>query len=62
MEETVSTVYETGLVCFSLGEQHQLGFTRVLVNAPCLAILDEDSSTLDLETERVMYSLLEKQE
>ena len=46
----------------SLGEQQRLGFARVLVNAPRLAILDEASSALDLETERVMYSLLEKQE
>ena len=46
----------------SLGEQERLGFASVLVNAPLLAILDEASSALDLETERVMYSLLEKQE
>ena len=43
----------------SLGEQQRLGFARLLINAPRLAILDEASSALDLESERLMYSLLE---
>jgi len=42
----------------SLGEQQRLGFARLLVNAPRLAILDEASSALDLDSERAMYELL----
>ncbi len=34
----------------SLGEQQRLGFARVVVSAPRLAILEEASSALDLET------------
>lgn len=46
----------------SLGEQQRLGFARLLVNSPRLAILDEASSALDLDTERAMYKLLAKQQ
>jgi len=45
----------------SLGEQQRLAFGRLLANRPRLAILDEASSALDLESERAMYSLLEEQ-
>jgi ABC-type uncharacterized transport system fused permease/ATPase subunit len=44
----------------SLGEQQRLGFGRLLANAPRLAILDEASSALDLESEKAMYSLLDR--
>eukprot|EP00802_Teleaulax_amphioxeia_P007772 Tamp_07780.p1 GENE.Tamp_07780~~Tamp_07780.p1 ORF type:complete len:775 (-),score=172.86 Tamp_07780:113-2437(-) len=42
----------------SLGEQQRLGFARLLVNSPRLAILDEASSALDLDSEKAMYELL----
>jgi hypothetical protein len=45
----------------SLGEQQRLAFGRLLANRPRLAILDEASSALDLESERAMYQLLEEQ-
>jgi len=44
----------------SLGEQQRLGFGRLLANSPRLAILDEASSALDLESEKAMYSLLDQ--
>ena len=43
----------------SLGEQQRLGFARLLINSPRLAILDEASSALDLESEKAMYALLQ---
>ena len=46
----------------SLGEQQRLGFARLLANAPRLAILDEASSALDLDSERALYRLLEAKE
>ena len=42
----------------SLGEQQRLGFARVLVNRPKLAILDEATSALDLANEAAMYTAL----
>merc|ERR1712176_213875 len=43
----------------SLGEQQRLAFARLLVNKPNLAILDESTSALDVQTEEQMYKLLE---
>uniref|UniRef100_A0A7S1EFL4 ABC transporter domain-containing protein n=2 Tax=Hemiselmis andersenii TaxID=464988 RepID=A0A7S1EFL4_HEMAN len=44
----------------SLGEQQRLAFGRLLVNKPSLAILDEASSALDLDSEKAMYGLLDE--
>jgi len=44
----------------SLGEQQRLAFGRLLVNRPSLAILDEASSALDLDSEKAMYLLLDE--
>lgn len=44
--------------CLSLGEQQRLAFARLLVNRPNLAILDESTSALDVQSEERMYSLL----
>lgn len=44
----------------SLGEQQRLAFGRLLANRPRLAILDEASSALDLDSEKAMYRLLEE--
>jgi len=43
----------------SLGEQQRLAFGRLIANQPRLAILDEASSALDLDSEKAMYQLLE---
>ena len=43
----------------SLGEQQRLAFARLIVDPPKLAILDEASSALDLDSEEGMYKLLE---
>ena len=43
----------------SLGEQQRLAFARLIVDPPKLAILDEASSALDLDSEERMYKLLE---
>lgn len=42
----------------SLGEQQRVAFARLLIGKPPLAILDESSSALDLESERRLYSEL----
>ena len=42
----------------SLGEQQRLAFARLLINRPRLAILDEDTSALDLPNEAAMYRAL----
>jgi vitamin B12/bleomycin/antimicrobial peptide transport system ATP-binding/permease protein len=42
----------------SLGEQQRVAFARLLIGAPSLAILDESSSALDLESEHRLYSEL----
>ena len=44
----------------SLGEQQRLAFARLLVNNPSLAILDESTSALDVQSEEQMYALLKK--
>jgi putative ATP-binding cassette transporter len=43
----------------SLGEQQRLAFGRVLVNRPCMIIMDESTSALDVASERTMYELLQ---
>lgn len=40
------------------GEQQRIGLSRVLVNRPTLAFLDEANSALDEETEKRLYRLL----
>jgi len=40
------------------GEQQRLGFARLLLRRPALAILDEASSALDLRAEAVLYGRL----
>lgn len=42
----------------SLGEQQRLAFARLIVNKPSLAILDESTSALDVQSEQKMYELL----
>lgn len=42
----------------SLGEQQRVAFARLFIGRPALAILDESSSALDLESERRLYSEL----
>ena len=42
----------------SLGEQQRLAFGRVIINRPSLVICDESTSSLDVVTERKMYTLL----
>jgi len=42
----------------SLGEQQRVAFLRLLLNTPRLAILDEASAALDLNSEERMYSAL----
>nr|AZL94683.1 ATP-binding cassette sub-family D [Nephromyces sp. MMRI] len=46
----------------SLGEQQRLAFGRLLVNSPKLALLDECSSALDIQSEKHMYQLLSTME
>jgi len=43
----------------SLGEQQRLAFGRLLVHRPKLAVLDEATSSMDVNTEAAMYRLLE---
>ena len=38
----------------------RLAFARLLVNKPSLAILDESTSALDVQSEEQMYALLKK--
>lgn len=44
----------------SLGEQQRMGFARVLAMHPCIAFLDEATSAVDVDTERHLYSLLQR--
>lgn len=44
----------------SAGEQQRLGFARLLVHHPRLAVLDEATWALDIASERNMYTLLRK--
>lgn len=43
----------------SLGEQQRLAFARLIVGRPALAILDECSSALDIDSEERLYSHLQ---
>ena len=42
----------------SLGEQQRIGFARALVAQPRFIFLDEATSAVDVETERLLYGLL----
>jgi putative ATP-binding cassette transporter len=42
----------------SLGEQQRIGFARALVAQPRFVFLDESTSAVDIETERLLYGLL----
>eukprot|EP00439_Symbiodinium_sp_Y106_P015504 s2544_g2.t1 len=42
----------------SLGEQQRLAFARLLLNEPRFAVLDEATGALDVNTERMLYSML----
>lgn len=42
----------------SLGEQQRIGFARVLLSRAVVALLDEATSAVDLETETKLYDLL----
>jgi len=44
----------------SLGEQQRLAFARLLASKPKFVFLDESTSALDEDNERIMYSLLKK--
>lgn len=43
----------------SLGEQQRIAFARLILAKPRIAFLDEATTALDQENEKVMYSLLE---
>ncbi len=45
----------------SPGEQQRLAFARLLLNHPRYAFLDEATSALDVDSEQLMYRLLNKQ-
>lgn len=42
----------------SLGEQQRIGFARALINRPRYVFLDEATSAVDIDTERVLYEML----
>ena len=44
----------------SPGEQQRVAFARVILRKPKLVILDEATSGLDVEGERLLYALLEQ--
>ncbi|WP_371142709.1 ABC transporter ATP-binding protein/permease [Burkholderia cepacia] len=44
----------------SLGEQQRIAFARVLVACPAFVFLDEATSAVDVATEQLLYSLLER--
>lgn len=43
----------------SLGEQQRIAFARVLISSPDFVFLDEATSAVDLETERLLYKALD---
>ncbi|KHJ84269.1 hypothetical protein OESDEN_16021, partial [Oesophagostomum dentatum] len=45
----------------SPGEQQRLSFARVLFHSPKVAVLDEATSSVDVEDERNIYELLRKE-
>ncbi|KAH7287426.1 hypothetical protein KP509_32G055900 [Ceratopteris richardii] len=44
----------------SSGEQQRLAFARLFLHEPSVAFLDEATSALDIDTEAMLYSMLEK--
>jgi vitamin B12/bleomycin/antimicrobial peptide transport system ATP-binding/permease protein len=54
-----SAVNDWGRV-LSLGEQQRIGFARALVAQPRFVFLDEATSAVDVETERLLYGLLKR--
>ncbi|CAJ0608115.1 unnamed protein product [Cylicocyclus nassatus] len=44
----------------SPGEQQRLSFARILYRNPKVAVLDEATSSVDIEDERIIYNLLKK--
>ena len=72
LEEVLRTVRLGGLIgrcdgldaeadwttTLSLGEQQRLAFARLLLAKPQLALLDESTSALDIDSEALMYRLL----
>ncbi|MEI9995046.1 MAG: ATP-binding cassette domain-containing protein [Rhizomicrobium sp.] len=42
----------------SLGEQQRIAFARVLISRPEFVLMDEATSAVDVETERLLYGLL----
>ncbi len=45
-------------LALSMGEQQRVGFTRALLQKPDWLFLDESTSALDVNTERMLYHLL----
>jgi vitamin B12/bleomycin/antimicrobial peptide transport system ATP-binding/permease protein len=45
---------------FSVGEQQRIAFVRLFRSRPSLAILDEATSAMDIDTENKMYAQLAK--
>jgi ATP-binding cassette subfamily B protein len=52
-------VYEDG-ANFSMGEKQLLGFTRMLIKNPSILILDEATSNIDIDTEKIIQKALKK--
>ena len=44
----------------SLGEQQRVSFARIFLHKPVLAFLDESTSSLDEENERLLYQNLQE--
>ena len=44
----------------SLGEQQRIAFARVLISQPSYVFLDEATSAVDLDTEALLYGLLQR--
>lgn len=45
----------------SLGEQQRIAFARLLLHKPWLAFLDEATGALDIQTESLLYKILQQQ-
>jgi vitamin B12/bleomycin/antimicrobial peptide transport system ATP-binding/permease protein len=44
----------------SIGEQQRISFARVLLAKPQIVLMDESTSALDTDNEKLMYDLLDK--